>query len=260
MTFEKPSVCHLGGTQLDKLGLGYFLEIMGSSEWTTDPCADGEKLVEVAGRVCYRSFVEGLNPNVVQVRKGNQIYLANLLKQGHHSVLEHVSDTFGIRLTRVATHELVRHRVGVAYSQESLRYVRLDKLSMYWPTAFANHPEAESLLEVFQTTAAKLENIQLELAQILDLNHLGFEEKKKLTSSMRRLAPIGLMTTIIVTANQRAWRHMIQLRTSRHAEEEIRLIFGSIFRILNSRYPSLYQDAVQEMADGLVEVRFPSAS
>ena len=260
MKLEKPSVCHLGGTQLDKLGLGYFLETLGASEWTTDLCADGEKLVEVAGRTCYQSFAEGLNPNVTQIRKGNRNYLANLLKQGHHSVLEHVSDTFGIRLTRVATHELVRHRVGVAYSQESLRYVRLDKLSMYWPTAFANHPAAESLLQVFQSTAAQLENIQLELAQILDLDQLGFGEKKKLTSSMRRLAPIGLMTTIVVTANQRAWRHMIQMRTSRHAEEEIRLIFGSIFRILNSRYPSLYQDAVQEMADGLVEVRFPSAS
>ena len=256
MKLEKPSVCHLGGTQLDKLGLGYFLETLGASEWTTDPCADGEKLVEVAGRTCYQSFAEGLNPNVTQIRKGNRNYLANLLKQGHHSVLEHVSDTFGIRLTRVATHELVRHRVGVAYSQESLRYVRLDKLSMYWPTAFANHPAAESLLQVFQSTAAQLENIQLELAQILDLDHLGFGEKKKLTSSMRRLAPIGLMTTIVVTANQRAWRHMIQMRTSRHAEEEIRYIFGSIFRILNGRYPSLYQDAVQETVDGLPEVCF----
>jgi hypothetical protein len=72
MTLEKPSVCHLGGTQLDKLGLGYFLEILGASKWGTDPCADGEKLVEVAGRVCYRSFVEGLNPNVVRYAKATK--------------------------------------------------------------------------------------------------------------------------------------------------------------------------------------------
>ena len=220
MKLEEPCVCHLGGTELDERGLGYFLKALGASEWVTGECTDGEKLVEVAGRVCYRSFVEGLNPNVTQIRKGNRSYLANPLKQGHHSVLEHVSDTFGIRLTRVDTHELVRHWVGVAYSQESLRYVRLDKLNMYWPAAFDIHPEAKKLLKIFQATAEKLENVQLELAQILDLDNMGFDAKKKLTSSMRRLVPIGLMTTIVVAANtcsrwaipaalgELGWRHV----------------------------------------------------
>ena len=36
-------------------------------------------------------------------------------------------------VSRVATHELVRHRAGVAVSQESLRFVRLDDLPFWFP-------------------------------------------------------------------------------------------------------------------------------
>ncbi len=204
--------------------------------------------------MCYRSFKPGLNENVTKVREGNDIYINNILKQQHGSVLEHASDTFAIvNCSRVFTHEIVRHRL-CAFSQESLRYVRLTELKGwvpgsledddYYPTAF---------LRAFRF----LENLQKDLASAFGLDSRPFNEKKKLTSAMRRLAPIGLATTIIVTTNHRNWRHLIAMRTSEHAEEEIRLVMGAIARSLLDRYPNIYQDMyTDKTVDGVPEYQF----
>ena len=55
----------------------------------------GELLIEAAGRACYRSWEEGLNPNVTRIRKDQAQYFINLLNSGHGSVLEHVNFSFG---------------------------------------------------------------------------------------------------------------------------------------------------------------------
>src|SRR5581483_8276869 len=102
----------------------YLVEI-GAPEWHANIVSNGESLVEIAGRLCYRSFKPGLNPNVERVRSGNREYLSNILQQKHGSVLEHVTDSFIVTgISRVCTHELVRHR-HLSISQESLRYVRI---------------------------------------------------------------------------------------------------------------------------------------
>ena len=90
--------------------------------------------MEFAGRLCYRSWEPGLNKNVRQVRTNVEDYLDNLLKSMHGSVLEHSFYVFIFhQVSRVFTHELVRHRVGTSISQESLRFVRLDDLPFWFP-------------------------------------------------------------------------------------------------------------------------------
>jgi thymidylate synthase (FAD) len=70
------------------------------------------------------------------VRTDQHEYLGNLLASLHGSVLEHASDTFAFHnVSRVFTHELVRHRAGSAFSQESLRYVRLAEIGFRVPEA-----------------------------------------------------------------------------------------------------------------------------
>src|SRR6266849_8517648 len=87
--------------------------------------SDGELLTEVSGRICYKSFGIGLNPNVTKIRQNSREYIDNTLAKGDGSIFEHATCTFAfLNVSRVFTHELVRHRVGVAISQESLRYVR----------------------------------------------------------------------------------------------------------------------------------------
>ncbi len=48
-----------------------------------------EALVALMGRMCYRSFAPGLNPNVSRTRTGITPYIDHIFKSGHGSVLEH---------------------------------------------------------------------------------------------------------------------------------------------------------------------------
>ena len=59
---------------------------------------------------------------------------------------------------------------------------------------------------------------------------------------MRRFAPAGHATDIFLTINVRALRHIIYMRTSLAAEEEIRLICDQIARATLERAPLLMQD------------------
>jgi thymidylate synthase (FAD) len=201
----------------------------------------GELLVEFGGRACYRSWEPGLNPNVSKVRTDQREYFANILRSAHGSVLEHSNYSFAIRnASRVFTHELVRHRAGSAFSQESLRYVRLTDIGFRMPPAL--EPVREQVLSIVE----QLEEFQLSAAKALGIDEEGvpFHVKKEITSALRRLAPIGLSTDIVWTANARTLRHVIEMRTAEGAEEELRLVFDSVARIMQVEAPGLFQDFV----------------
>ena len=200
--------------------------------------SEAENICEIMGRLCYRSFEPGLNPNVTKIRESG--YIENIIRSGHGSVLEHSSANFVFdKVSRVVTHELVRHRVGTAISQESLRYVRLDKLEAYVPVCIKNNGEATQL---FVETIRHLEGVQEKLADLYAIQDRPFSEKKELTSAFRRLAPIGLATTIGWTANFRTLRHVIEMRTSPHAEEEIRILFKEVYEICKKTFPAIFFD------------------
>lgn len=245
----KPKVYLIGETRIIDENLQQYLEDIGAPEWRTDAPTDAEKICEVMGRNCYRSFSPELNPNISKVRQGNKTYLANIIKSRHGSVLEHAFFNFIIAgCSRTFTHELVRHRVGVAISQESLRFVRLDRIDFPVPTVIQ---ENEVAMTIFVQTMEELERLQLELADVLQVEGKPFHEKKKITSAMRRIAPQGLATTIGWSANARTLRHVIEMRTDPAAEEEIRQIFGIIGQMVMERYPNLFGDYKVEIVEGL---------
>ena len=80
-----------------------------------------------------------------------------------------------------------------------------------------------------------------------------FDRKKKLTSTFRRVAPLGLSTGIVVTFNIRSLRWIIEQRTSRHAEHEIRLVFNEVADIAAREWPYLFPDFTFNMVDGVPE-------
>jgi thymidylate synthase (FAD) len=251
----EPKVFLIGESRIIEDGLKSYLGHIGASDWESDAPTDAEKLVEIFGRLCYRSFKLGLNPNLTKIRKSNREYIENLKKAYHGSVLEHVVFNFIFAdVSRVFTHELVRHRAGVAISQESLRFVRLDDLGQWLPTIVK---EDERVMEIFVKTFEQLEDLQRQLALIYGLDEnddqtkKSFDFKKEATSALRRIAPMGLATTIGWSANARALRWILELRTNPSAEEEIRLVFGKVGEIVCSRYPNLFGDFEVIMADGL---------
>ncbi len=152
------------------------------------------------------------------------------------------------------THELVRHRAGMAFSQESLRYIRLDRLKRWLPDVIQDNPEA---LDIVEDMFEKSELAQTELARCFDIENIkDFHTKKQLTSAFRRVAPIGLATGITATFNLRALRWVIQMRTSEGAEVEIRKVFCEVYRIAKDKYPYLFQDfETTDTNDGLFEAK-----
>lgn len=252
---DKPRIFLIGESVINNDELQCYLDYIGASEWDSDALSDAEKIIEVMGRICYRSFKPGLNPNVKKIREGNKKYISNIIQSGHGSVLEHTMVNFILAdVSRVFTHELVRHRIGVAISQESLRFVRLNKLRFWIPSCFKNYPDSEKrekIINLIVNTVEYLEKVQLQMAEILELDKKDFKTKKKYTSAMRRVAPIGLATTIGWSVNLRALRYIIEQRTAPWAEEEIRLVFGLIMEKVRVKYPNIFGDYHVEVVDGL---------
>ncbi|HEX8977087.1 MAG TPA: FAD-dependent thymidylate synthase [Solirubrobacteraceae bacterium] len=241
-----PSVHLIARPSVDLAAMRAYLDQVGGASWLElrereaggDPNA-AQLLVEFCGRVCYRSWEPGLNKNVSRVRRDQNEYLGNLLASLHGSVLEHASFSFAFRhVSRVFTHELVRHRAGSAFSQESLRYVRLTDI------AFRIPPALEPVRDQVISLVEQLEEFQITAAEALGLDEEGvpFSVKKEVTSALRRLAPIGLSTDIIWTATLRTLRHVIEMRTSPGAEEELRLVFDRVAEIMTAEVPGLFQD------------------
>lgn len=250
MKLTRPIVIKLAETRVDPKGVRELLKNLGVSEdgagrfLETD---DAQLLVELAGRLCYESFEVGLNPNITRIRGSTEAYLENILKKGDGSVIEHGTVSFAfLNVSRVLTHELVRHRVGVAISQESLRYVRLREIKMWLPDELS-----EAHKEAMLQAAQQSEEAYRKLVDSVPWDEMPMTAKKRMTSALRRILPDGLATNIIWTANHRTLRWVIEMRTDPAAEVEIRMLFDEVAKICKRDYPGLYQDLARtELEDG----------
>lgn len=260
MKIVEPQVFIIGESDLNHTGLNELLSSFGTPEWFTDSFNSAEVLVEVAGKICYMSFDTALNENLTMVgSRNNFTYIQEgLIGAGHGSVLEHVTVSLAFKdVSRIFTHELVRHRVGAAYSQTSGRFVRNSELNFWVPSCIREDFE---LAKLFDEAIKHQEEILQKMVDVSGINRLkgkeAFKKKKELTSAFRRIVGNGVATNILATYNHRALRHLIEQRTSRHAEEEIRLIFNKVYSLVESRYPAFYDDATGVDVDGLFEITF----
>ena len=78
------------------------------------PSQEDMKLIEAAGRVCYKSEERITDASFVD-------FISSIVRRGHESVLEHSMLTVRFICDRGVSHELVRHRLA-SFSQESTRY------------------------------------------------------------------------------------------------------------------------------------------
>jgi thymidylate synthase (FAD) len=251
MHLVDPYVAIVARTYADDDAIAEYLDENDARDWATSHHFESpEDLVEFAGRSCYRSFGAGLNKNVSKVREDQGEYIRNILSSAHGSVIEHVTWTFAIQgVSRIVTHELARHRVGVAISQESGRYVAFDgSFPMPLPSWAIEDREFMDQLKLFMFQA---ENFQHWMAEHFDLHKPGqkFAYKKHITSFMRRFAPEGRATALVWTANARTLRHVIAERTAAGAEDEIRELFAIIAQIMTTEHPMLFGD-IKEQTDG----------
>ena len=205
-------------------------------QWQGDS-TDGERLAEFAGRLCYMSQHNPAN-------RSTRDYLENIKKQGHGSVLEHATYSLLLEgVSRSLTHELVRHRAGFAYSQLSQRYVDESEASFVVPPAIAGDEILEGAWRT-QIEGAQAAYVAL-VAQLME--RYGWVADKVHRRKMAREAARGVLpnsteTKIVVTGNARAWRTMLELRSSEGAELEIRRLAVMVLRVLQVEAPGFFSD------------------
>ena len=258
MNYQKPEVFLVAETKINKNELEAFLSTLGVPNWETDASSDTETLVEIGWKLCYLSFRADLNKNLTKTGSRNNLnYIQDgIVKNKHGSVIEHASVTFILlNVSRVLTHELVRHRAGTAFSQLSGRYVRTDSITMAdLPSVISENPKAT---EIFDACVLVQEQVIQMLSELYGLDNMSdFHKKKVITSAIRRIIGNGQANHIMFSANHRALRHMIEMRTNVGAEEEIRIVFNKIFEKVKDKFPALYADAQVECIDGINQVTF----
>lgn len=197
---------------------------------------DADTLAEFAGRSCYQSFHK---PN--PATRENADYLANILAQGHESVLEHSSASFYVEgVSRALTHELIRHR-HLSFSELSQRFVNVEDFDIVTPPGFdelEGLPWAESIGDL---TEAEDEASGIYERLVERLRNAGLP-RKQAREAARAVMPGGLETRIVVSGNLRAWRDVLKKRWSTHADAEIRQFAGAVLVHLNDIAPNSVQD------------------
>jgi thymidylate synthase (FAD) len=169
------------------------------------PGPDG--LVAAAARLCY-SDVAAYDLREQESEKLSSRLLQDLWRSGHHSPFEHAAFTFGVDgLSRVASHQLVRHRLA-SFSQQSQRYVKMDRRAVVIPPTISVNPEARELFE--GQAEAALETYKSLIAAGIPPEDARF------------ILPHGWETRLVFTMNARELHHFYDLRLCRRAQWEIR--------------------------------------
>jgi thymidylate synthase (FAD) len=193
---------------------------------------DADHLAEFAGRACYQSW-DRPNPKTA----ANKDYLANIIAQGHASVLEHASATFYIEgVSRNFTHELIRHR-HLSFSEVSQRYVDVSE----YP--FVEHPGLVGISADERRERTELHQLlrdwyEVNVAALVR----GGKSRKEARQAARHILPGGTETKIVVTGNMRSWREVLSKRLSPAADAEFREVAKEILRHLKEIAPHTFQD------------------
>jgi thymidylate synthase (FAD) len=193
-------------------------------KYTSEP----EKLIAAAARLCYSPM--GAEKILEDFKEGEaEDFLGKLVELGHLSPVEHVSFTFAIEgVSRVLSHQLVRHRIGVSYSQKSQRYVKESQFEYIIPPTIADNPKAK---EVFEGKMAQIQEAYNELVKYVP------------AEDARYLLPNATETKLVVTYNARSLYHFFQLRCCRRAQWEIRRLADLMLEEVQKVAPNLFKKA-----------------
>jgi len=192
---------------------------------------DADALGEAAGRLCYKSF-DRPNPNTAR----NADYMANILRQGHESVLEHASVTFLVRgVSRALLTELTRHR-HLSFSVVSQRYVDYGASEPVIPPALQDDPDAVEYLTDAYADARRAYRVL-----VAGLTGKGLS-RKAAREAARAIMPNAAPVDLVVTGNLRAWRDVIRKRWHVAADAEIREFARLVLVRLRGIAPHSVQD------------------
>lgn len=244
---------------LDKFFDGFDAEL-GFQQYLDDPPVkdDAAQLIKFAGQCCYASFGEKRSTNAEA-----QKYLNHVKQSGHGSVLEHAQYSFFVwGVSRTFSHELVRHRAGVAYSQLSQRFVDGKVLRFIERPEYVDDPElhadfedsVEMAARRYARRAQRLYDKQLAKDPALYSDDMKKTDlRKRVNQAARACLPNETETWLVFSGNVRAMRHIVEMRAAGPAEIEIRRLTHRLFTCLRAVSPELFSDYQEKvLPDGTV--------
>ncbi len=184
------------------------------------------KNIERCGRTCYKS--ENLITDNSAV-----IFVANILKRGHESVIEHEKISVRIVCDRGVSHEIVRHRIA-SYSQESTRYCNYQK------DKFGS--ELTFIKPIFWDDSSEQYAIWFSMMQMIEKNYMQLIDLGTSPQEARSILPNSLKTEIVVTMNLREWRHFFRLRTAEAAHPQMQEIARAMLTEFQNKIPIIFDD------------------
>jgi len=187
-----------------------------------------DRVVLSAARLCYSDIsADELFKNFDF--KNPEKFVSDLRLSGHLSTFEHVGFTFAINgLSRIASHQLVRHRIA-SFSQQSQRYVKMNKAEVVTPESVSGNPEA---LKLFK------EQVERSHESYIKLINLGIPAE-----DARFILPHGWETKLVLTMNARELHHFFSLRTCKRAQWEVRELARKMLILVRGVAPLLFNVA-----------------
>ncbi len=177
-------------------------------------------LIYTACRTCYSELepddiFERATTGQVATDK-QQDLIRRVIESGHGSTIEHIVFTFAVSgVTRTLSHQLVRHRAGVAFDQQSQRYLNYKRPSYMVPGSLVDAPA-----EMRDRYTAEMDESLAFYGEMLEAGIPG--------EDARFVMPNATRTNLIMTANLRSLIHMSGLRLCTMAQWEIRRLFQLI--------------------------------
>lgn len=264
----RPSVYLATSTRLHEEEVEQFVRVECGADgwdWRTDLARDEpDQPPEVAGRLCYNSYAKP-RPG------GSPAYISHILESGHGSVLEHSSFGFIIGgVSRSLTHELIRHRAGCGYSELSQRFVDCTDVAFVAPPAilraedfYQNYctgaeaggsPHCQEWADWESSCRQSLDayaRLSASLAESAPAELSGTDRRKWARQAARSVLPSCAETRIMMTANLRAWRTVLEQRGAPHADAEIRRLAVAIYMVLRMEAPLVFNDfELTKLPDG----------
>ena len=187
-----------------------------------------ERTVAMSARLCYSPIGAAQLEEKISDEQAAKL-VRKLVSMGNFSTLEHVTFTFAIEgVSRVLTHQLVRHRIA-SYSQQSQRYVKEHDFETIVPPSIAKNPEAKAKFTALMTEIQNLYN--------------EFTEAGVLAEDARYILPNATETKIVCTFNARSLLNFFSLRCCTRAQWEIRALANEMLRQVKEVAPVIFENA-----------------
>jgi len=194
---------------------------------------DPEYVCELASRLRTMSFdgAEG----------GHDAYIEHLFETEHGSAFEHAYWCFVVwNVSRSLTHELVRHRIGVSYSQ--LRQCCVDESDVTFvvpPAIQALEKASPAMFGRWKSHMAASRELYADLTGVLGERSSDLPDQARHRQAAWSVLPNATETKVFVGANTRALRHMIATRAHPAADPETWRLFVKVFEIMRRVSPLL---------------------